>query len=99
MTITTVSFDKNEAHDFEGLGFDIHFQKGPVKEGGGVNGCQNEDLLRILIQRTKILDENFPCRENKYAIQKMEESLLWFNERTRIRVEQNVEGENKEHLS
>ena len=99
MTITTVSFDKNEAHDFEGLGFVIPFHKGPVKDCGCVIAGHTEALLRILIHRTNLLDAHFPCRENKYAIQKMEESLLWFNERTRIRVEQNVEGENKEHLS
>lgn len=54
-------------------------------------GTTNEELLTVLIDRTKALDEKFPCRENAMAITKLEEALLWFNERTAKRIAQGVE--------
>ncbi len=89
---------RGEAHHFNDLGLKIDFQEGPVKEKG-VNGCQNEDLLKILIQRTKILNKAFPCRENALAITKMQEALFWFQHRTANRIEQGVEGKNVNHTS
>ena len=45
----------------------VFFQNGPVPENG-VNGLTNEALLAILIHRTNILNEQFPCNENSEAI-------------------------------
>jgi len=73
---------------------DIDFQCGPIREVG-VNGVQNEHLLAIMIHRTKILNERFPCRENALAITKMEEALMWFEKRTKDRQKRGVEGFNK----
>lgn len=56
------------------------------------NGTTNEELLAVLINRAKFLNEKFPCRENALAITKMQEALFWFNERTRDRQARNVEG-------
>lgn len=72
----------------------IHFQNGPVKENG-VNGLTSEALLAILIHRTKILNDNFPCDENKRAITYMENALALFEQRTKDRLNRGVEGQNK----
>ena len=71
----------------------IHFQNGPVKEHG-VNGATSEALLAILIHRTKVLNENFPCDENKRAISYMENALALFEQRTKARQARGVEGQN-----
>lgn len=60
-------------------------------------GTTNEELLAVLIDRTKYLDSQFPCRENAQAIIKMEEALMWFNERTSKRIAQGVETLDKAH--
>ena len=72
----------------------IHFQNGPVKEHG-VNGATSEALLAILIHRTKVLNDNFPCDENKRAITYMENALALFEQRTKERQTRGVEGFNK----
>ncbi len=71
----------------------IQFQLGPVKEHG-VNGITNEALLAVLIHRTNILNNNFPCDENKRAISYMENALALFNKRTADRQRRGVEGLN-----
>ncbi|TCB62218.1 hypothetical protein [Acinetobacter terrae] len=72
----------------------IDFQHGPVKQHG-VNGVTSEALLAILIHRTKVLNGNFPCDENKRAISYMENALALFEQRTRDRLNRGVEGQNK----
>ena len=77
----------------------ISFQNGPIKENG-VNGCHNEDLILIVLDRLRGAQKgDFSCRENALAITKLEEALLWLNYRTNTRVHQDVEGENKQHES
>lgn len=71
-----------------------------IKRKGGElihEGTTNEELLTVLIDRTKNLNAQFPCRENEFAIQKMEEALLWFNERTNKRIKQGVETKDIAH--
>jgi hypothetical protein len=70
----------------------VEFQNGAVKERG-VNGVTNEALLAILIHRTQVLNERFPCRENSIAITKMQEALMWFDKRTADREARGVEGQ------
>ena len=77
---------------------ELHFQEGAVKEVG-VNGCQNEDVLEILLHRMGELQRTFPCRENALVITKLEEALLWLKRRTELRQMQGVEGLNKPHKS
>ena len=70
----------------------VNFQKGPIKENG-VNGCHNEDLIAIVIDRLQCLNQgDFACREHSIAITKLEEALLWLNKRTQDRIARNVEG-------
>lgn len=74
----------------------IKFQKGPVKENG-VNGCQNEDLINIVLDRLDALNQGvFKCRENSIAITKLEEALMWLRRRTYLREIRGVEGTSQE---
>lgn len=71
----------------------IQFQNGPLKEAE-VNGCQQEDLLAVVIDRLQSFQGGpFPCRENAIALTKCEEALHWLEHRTKDRVERDVEGE------
>lgn len=71
---------------------EIRFQRGPIKENG-VNGCQNEDLIAIVLDRLYSLNQgDFKCRENSIAITKLEEAMMWLNKRTADRKARGVEG-------
>jgi len=73
----------------------IDFQEGPIKEKG-VNGCQNEDLLAIGIDRLEHFQKGpFPCVENDGAIYQIKNALMFLQERTQDRKKRGVEGENK----
>jgi len=61
-------------------------------DGSIQGGTTVEEPLRVSIARIKDLNSRFPCRENSIAITKMEEGLLWLNERTRERKSRGVEG-------
>ena len=79
-------------HAAEGEFAKVSFQNGPIGESG-VNGCQNEDLIAIAIDRLQYFQKgNFSCRENAIAITKLEEALLWLNKRTNDRIVRGVEG-------
>lgn len=70
----------------------VQFQKGPVGENG-VNGCQQEDLLAIVIHRLQAFQSGeFRCRENDLALTKLEEAMHWLNARTSERQKRGVEG-------
>jgi len=89
--------DNHPADDFQGaLPFaDVRFQNGPVKEFG-VNGCQQEDLLAIVIDRLRSFQSGpFACRENALALTKCEEAMHWLNHRTNERLLRGVEGKNE----
>jgi hypothetical protein len=59
------------------------------------DGTTNEEVLEMLIDRIKYLQDKFPCRENAIVITKLEESLMWLNKRTADRMKRNVEGKNE----
>jgi hypothetical protein len=61
------------------------------------HGTTNEECLQMLIHRTKELNAKFPCKENDQAIIRMEEALMWFNERTAKRTAQGVETRYQNH--
>lgn len=62
------------------------------EDGTSQDGTTLEEMLRVCIERLKGLNERFSCRENALAITKMQEALMWLNERTRERKERGVEG-------
>ena len=73
----------------------VKFQKGPIREHG-INGCHQEDLLSIVIDRLQSFQAgSFPCRENALALTKCQEALHWLNHRTRNRQLRGVEGISK----
>lgn len=73
----------------------VDFQCGPIKECG-VNGCCNEDLINMAIERLEgFQNSEFKCRENAMAITKLEEALLWLRKRTMDREDRGVEGTHK----
>jgi hypothetical protein len=73
---------------------DIQFQNGPVAENG-VNGCQIEDVINVLVERIQALNiEPFNCRENSLAITHLQEAQNWLYRRTRERQLRGVEGTN-----
>ena len=72
----------------------VDFQNGPIQENG-VNGCQNEDLLVIVIHRLQGFQSGqFKCRENAIALTKILEALMWLDKRTSERTSRGVEGKN-----
>jgi len=73
---------------------EIKFQFGPIKEVG-LNGVTSEALLVILLDRTKVLNSRFPCKENEEAIEHIQKALDCFYARTANRVQRGVEGMNK----
>lgn len=88
-----------ENKDLEGqiLQF-IH--KEPISEGSCElqtvsDGTTNEEVIEALINRLYFLQSKFSCKENAYAITKLEEALMWLNKRTSDRVNRDVEGTHK----
>ncbi len=72
----------------------LNFQNGPIQEHG-VNGCQNEDLISIVIDRLQGFQSGkFACEENATALTKLEEALTTLQSRTNKRKARGVEGKN-----
>lgn len=73
----------------------LRFQLGPVREFG-VNGCQVEDVLGILISRLEGFQKGeFACQENNEALQDLKRALEWLESRTKDRENRGVEGKNE----
>jgi len=71
---------------------EVHFQNGPIRENG-VNGCHQEDLLAIVIDRLEGFQAGtYACRENALALTKIQEAMHWLNHRTAGRQARGVEG-------
>jgi hypothetical protein len=76
-----------------GVGFNIKWQDGPIGFDDEPNGAFVEDVIAAVIGRLYFYqDSSFKCRENAIAITKLEEALLWLEERTRQRRQRGVEG-------
>lgn len=79
-------------NDKNSISFTI--QNGPIKEVG-VNGCQVDTMIETAKVMLEGLNAKFPCRENSLAITKLEESLMWLNQRKVNREKRGVEGLSK----
>ena len=66
------------------------------EDGTFEHGTTLEEMLRVSIERLQELNERFSSRENALAITKMQEALMWLNERTRDRKARGVEGQHKQ---
>lgn len=85
-------YDIVSKHDDDKSFACINFQKGPLKETEQ-NGCFQEDLIKICIDRLRCFQSgSFACRENKLALMKLEEALMWLGSRTADRLKRGVEG-------
>lgn len=77
----------------DGVFVRVKFQKGPVSETGRWNGCQNEDLLRIIEDRLiGFQSGDFPCSENAEALNAVRDAISALERRTYDRKQRNVEG-------
>ena len=74
----------------------IKFQDGPVDEHG-VNGVQLVDVLKVCLARYQALNRVLPCRENSIVVTKLQEAIMWDDERTSRRTAQGVEGSGHPH--
>jgi hypothetical protein len=85
----------------EGVGFEIHWQDGPLAwvqgdiAGGRLelNGAFVEGVIEAAADRLRFYQSGkFACRENALAITKLEEALHWLQHRTSEREARGVEG-------
>lgn len=73
----------------------VNFQMGPTKEVA-LNGCFNEDLIHMVIDRLKHFNEGeMACNETNEAIKKLEEALMWLRYRSNRRIQENTYGTSK----
>jgi hypothetical protein len=81
-------------HSFkpEGPDQEVHFYKMGEDGEKSEHGTTLEEILRVCIERLQELNGRFSSRENALAITKMQEALMWLNERTRERRARGVEG-------
>jgi len=63
------------------------------EDGSEVDGTTIEAVLGTAKARLEELNGKFPCRENSLAITKIQEAIMWLEERTRERKERGVEGQ------
>lgn len=70
--------------------------------GGGLEevhgGFTNEEVIEILLDRLLYLNWALPCKENDWAMVKLQEALMWLELRTRRREAQGVESTFKPHV-
>lgn len=80
---------------FTGPFIRLQFQDGPIQEHG-VNGTTNEEVIELLVERIKSLNEMaggmYSCKENAMAITHLETALAWLTLRTARRQQRGVEG-------
>lgn len=69
-------------------------QSDPISEVG-VNGIQASDMLLYVKCLFQSLNDAFPCKENQYTINAIDNALGWQCVRTQDRLKRQVEGYNK----
>jgi len=73
----------------------IDFQNGPIAEVG-TNGMTQEALLAIVADRLECFQKGpFACRANAIALTKIQEAMMWLQQRTLERMRRGVEGTHK----
>jgi hypothetical protein len=80
---------------FRGQYLNISFQDGPIREYGR-NGTTNEDVIQLVIDRIRSLNEmyggRYRCEENDQALHHLTQAKAVLEQRTRKRIERGVEG-------
>ena len=77
------------------IGANIHWQDGPIGEGGR-NGAMLDEVAVAMHHRLSKLQEKFPCTENEEMLKCLENFLHWDTTRTRDRTKRGVEGTNQD---
>ncbi len=91
-----IGIDGTKAHIQQPF-VDIKFQLGPINDVGE-NGTTIEEILLLLKARLDGFQKGpFRCRTNAIAITKIEEAIMWLEERTKKRIAQGVEGTYQVH--
>lgn len=71
----------------------VQFQHGPRDKDGSVDGCTDQVLVAILLDRYRAFQAGgFACRENALVITKLEEALHWMQHRALERHRRGVLG-------
>ncbi len=61
-------------------------------DGTKINGVTNEEVIKVLLHRIRVLNERFPCIENAGAISALDNALGFLELRTQDRIRRGVEG-------
>lgn len=72
---------------------EFEIQQGPIKEVG-VNGCQIDDVIEFARRFIESRNEAFPCAENEYVLQCLQQALDGLKQRKLNRESRGVEGTN-----
>ena len=88
MVYTLKDFDENEE------GQEISFYE-MNEDGTKERGTTLEEMLRVSIERLRILNSKFQSKENIDAIDHMVKALVRLNARTKDRIERGVEGKHE----
>lgn len=75
----------------QGVTFYELFEDGTYREGTTI-----EEMLTVSLNRLQDLNNRFSCRENALAITKIQEAIMWLNQRTADRLARGVEGQHKQ---
>ena|SRR3989304_4198822 len=79
-----------------GIGLRIDWQNGPIGRGEDKqqpNGAFLQDVIEACITRLRYFQESkFKCRQNALAITKLEEALMWLQNRIEDRESREVQG-------
>ena len=71
----------------------VTFQHGPISSYNGLNGCFNEDLMLMTIDRLEhFQNSQFKCEENAKAIEYLKLAIQSMNARTKRRLRAGIEG-------
>lgn len=74
------------------IGYDVFFQKGPIKEAG-VNGITQEALLAICEDRLLCFQSGpYACADNAEALAHIQQAMECLQRRTKARIASGVEG-------
>jgi hypothetical protein len=95
--LTRTEWDQSEHYvelDERGNSISFTLQNGPIREVG-VNGCQVDTIIEAAMMIVQGFNEKFPCLENQFAINSLENALLFLELRKQKRMKRGVEGSNQ----
>ena len=73
----------------------VKFQRGPIKEAGA-NGAQVDDLIAVVREIVRSLDDQLPCKENKDCVAHLTDAMHALLSRRARREREGTEGTREE---